>query len=593
MVDYTLALQATQPNPLAAYMQGVSARDAQSQIQQRREREDYFKEQGGGILRGDQSALEGMARFDPQGALRIQSGLAGEGRATAAAGRAQGAYDLSMKNAQVEEQRASLEQAIAMMTGANTPQQWDQLASEHAPDMVGQFGNRDSLIRGVIAARDGLPGVLARDASRAAGQSVTDFFSQGLGQTESGGRYDAVNAEGYSGKYQFGPERLADYNQATGQNVTMDQFVASPETQEAAQKWHVGDIDNFIDAKGLNDYLGETIGGVEITTNGMRAMAHLGGKEGMRKFLVSEGEYNPEDSNGTSLSDYARTHAGGQQPTQQGQPGQQPADMAALLAGKSPAEIASFMGNPNIPKEIKGLITKQLAKKPEKPADSYGRYVQEEEAAGRAPLSRIDFGLAMKGKGTTITTHPDGTTTISLDGGSGESPTLKESEAKASTYYSAMSVAMPTLEQFETQGLDWAQQHLGEAPLGLGEYFRTPEFSQYENAARTFINAQLRRESGAVISPSEFESAEKQYLPVPGNSPEVIAQKRRNRESAYRSMRLSAGPGADYLDQMAAARGKSDANPYTGMTDADFQALDIGSLTDEQMKQLAAARGVN
>jgi len=33
-------------------------------------------------------------------------------------------------------------------------------------------------------------------------------------------------------------------------------------------------------------------------------VAHLGGKNGMRKFLQTGGKYNPEDSNGTSLSDY-------------------------------------------------------------------------------------------------------------------------------------------------------------------------------------------------------------------------------------------------------------------------------------------------
>jgi hypothetical protein len=39
-------------------------------------------------------------------------------------------------------------------------------------------------------------------------------------------------------------------------------------------------------------------------------MAHLGGKEGMRRYLTSGGAYNPSDSNGTSLSDYAETHSG-------------------------------------------------------------------------------------------------------------------------------------------------------------------------------------------------------------------------------------------------------------------------------------------
>ena len=38
--------------------------------------------------------------------------------------------------------------------------------------------------------------------------------------------------------------------------------------------------------------------------DGLRAVAHLGGKTGMKKFVQSNGEYNPEDELGTSLLDY-------------------------------------------------------------------------------------------------------------------------------------------------------------------------------------------------------------------------------------------------------------------------------------------------
>lgn len=53
-----------------------------------------------------------------------------------------------------------------------------------------------------------------------------------------------------------------------------------------------------------------------------------------------------------------------------------------------------------------------------------------------------------------------------------------------------------------------------------------------EQARRDFINAVLRRESGAVISPQEFANAERQYFPQPGDAKDVLAQKRRNRQIA-------------------------------------------------------------
>lgn len=82
---------------------------------------------------------------------------------------------------------------------------------------------------------------------------------------------------------------------------------------------------------------------------------------------------------------------------------------------------------------------------------------------------------------------------------------------------------------------------------GLGmaaNHLQTPEQQQIEQAQRDFINAVLRQESGAVISDAEFANARKQYFPVLGDSPQVVAQKQANREAAINGFRISAGPGA-------------------------------------------------
>jgi len=55
-------------------------------------------------------------------------------------------------------------------------------------------------------------------------------------------------------------------------------------------------------------------------------------------------------------------------------------------------------------------------------------------------------------------------------------------------------------------------------------------------AMRDFINATLRRESGAAISPSEFDNAIKQYFPQPGEDKSVSEQKRKNREVAIKGI---------------------------------------------------------
>lgn len=158
-------------------------------------------------------------------------------------------------------------------------------------------------------------------------QGEENAFTSGLApaslvRTESGGNFAARNdaegagGNGHFGRVQFGRARFAEA-QAAGavpEGMTIEAFGQdTPESRAAqiqAEQWHFEDIQNRINSAGLDQYIGQTIGGVEITRDGMVAMAHLGGFGGLRQFLETGGRYNPADDNGTSLSDYARTHAG-------------------------------------------------------------------------------------------------------------------------------------------------------------------------------------------------------------------------------------------------------------------------------------------
>lgn len=73
------------------------------------------------------------------------------------------------------------------------------------------------------------------------------------------------------------------------------------------------------------------------------------------------------------------------------------------------------------------------------------------------------------------------------------------------------------------------------------EIFKSGGLKRQQQAERSFVNAILRRESGAAIAPSEFASAEKQYFPQPGDDALVLEQKRRNRAVAIASMKAEAG----------------------------------------------------
>ena len=142
--------------------------------------------------------------------------------------------------------------------------------------------------------------------------SLSSNMLTNLGESESQGLggYNAQNSEGYVGKYQFGDARLTDFRDATGKDFTMEQFKDSPALQEEVVQWHQKDISDYASDTGLDEYKGQTINGVLINDDSIMAMAHLGGKSGMRQFIESGGEYNPADSNGTTLSDYGKKFGG-------------------------------------------------------------------------------------------------------------------------------------------------------------------------------------------------------------------------------------------------------------------------------------------
>lgn len=70
-----------------------------------------------------------------------------------------------------------------------------------------------------------------------------------------------------------------------------------------------------------------------------------------------------------------------------------------------------------------------------------------------------------------------------------------------------------------------------------------------DNAARNFIAASLRLESGATISPEEFDRQYRIYFPMPGDGPEQIKQKAQLRRQTIQGFRISSGPLAGQVDQ--------------------------------------------
>ena len=134
----------------------------------------------------------------------------------------------------------------------------------------------------------------------------------------------------------------------------------------------------------------------------------------------------------------------------------------------------------------------------------------------------------------------------------------KQDQANAMLFGKRMQIADDLITKNEMAGTEFMNVFLKKFE-DFGSRALMPEnFQIFDDARRDFVNAVLRRESGAAIAPSEFESAERQYFPVFGDSQAAIEEKRRRRKVA-----------TDLLIAASGADGKNFLSAY----DAQLEAL--------------------
>ena len=108
---------------------------------------------------------------------------------------------------------------------------------------------------------------------------------------------------------------------------------------------------------------------------------------------------------------------------------------------------------------------------------------------------------------------------------------LTSSQFQAGNYAHRMEVSEKTLKELENVGFDPTSIKSALLSKDAFNAIRDPQQQMYAQSMRNFINATLRRESGAAIAPHEFDSANKQYFANLNDSPEVLKLKRNNRRA--------------------------------------------------------------
>lgn len=188
------------PDILGNMARGQQAAQAQNDASHTNAFRAMLQQQGPGIMQGQENALASLAQFDPQAALGVQSTRQTmriqeqqARQSYEAARRAAAAWAQSQDEATRAQTAAQVERALAMGTQAQTPEQWDQVMQQFAPQYAGQFDNRQMIIAGALGLADALRMGQGGQGFRAATPEEAARFGAAGGQFGPDGRFYPIN----------------------------------------------------------------------------------------------------------------------------------------------------------------------------------------------------------------------------------------------------------------------------------------------------------------------------------------------------------------------------------------------------------------
>lgn len=121
-------------------------------------------------------------------------------------------------------------------------------------------------------------------------------------------------------------------------------------------------------------------------------------------------------------------------------------------------------------------------------------------------------------------------------------PKLTEAQSKDINFLTRAKKAETDLAPVENELTSWAQKRAEGLPMDIGNYTASPSYQKAQQAGREILAIILRKDTGAAVTPSEFDTYGKIYLPQPGDGPETIAAKRISRQTAIKAIQSGLGP---------------------------------------------------
>jgi hypothetical protein len=129
---------------------------------------------------------------------------------------------------------------------------------------------------------------------------------------------------------------------------------------------------------------------------------------------------------------------------------------------------------------------------------------------------------------------------------------MTEAQSKDATYATRAEGALATLDQYAGALTGLKDTIAGGVPV-VGNYGTSNEFQKASQAGKEFLQAILRKDTGAAITEDEMTQYGKTYLPEPGDGADVLAQKMQSRRRALEALKAGMSPQAILAQEKALA----------------------------------------
>lgn len=142
-----------------------------------------------------------------------------------------------------------------------------------------------------------------------------------------------------------------------------------------------------------------------------------------------------------------------------------------------------------------------------------------------------------------------------VQGPGAQNKPFTEAQSKDNVFSTRARGSLPTLNEYEEKLTSLGNRALDYDPTGIARGgLQSPDFQVAKAAGDEFLQAILRKDTGAAITVQEQELYGKTYLPQPGDGPEVIKYKRQARERAVAALESGMSPAQMVAQEQALAK---------------------------------------